>query len=69
MLGWFGVGLLLLAYVLLILKPKWFIPVDVLASATLTVHAIIINDIPFVVVNAFITAILIIKFAKGNAIN
>ena len=63
--GWVGVGLLMLAYLLLNSKySKWFIPVDTIASLILTVHAIILRDIPFIVVNGFVSTMLIIKWIK-----
>jgi|TARA_R100001530_G_scaffold120952_1_gene88318 hypothetical protein len=69
MIGWIGLGLLLSSYVLLITRwSKWFIPVDILASTILTVHAIILKDIPFIIVNGFIAIILLIKFIKKETI-
>ena len=63
--GWIGVGLLMLAYLLLNSRySKWFIPVDAVASILLTVHAIILNDIPFIVVNGFVSTMLITKWIK-----
>ena len=69
MIGWLGLGLLLLAYVFMLSKWSWlFIPVDIIASGILTVHAIMIEDIPFIIVNGFITVILTVKYVKqgGN---
>jgi len=64
-IGWIGLGLLLLAYILLLTKwNKFFIPVDTIASVLLTIHAIIILDIPFIIVNGFIAIILGIKWYK-----
>lgn len=65
MIGWIGLGLLLIAYVLLLTKwSKYFIPIDTIASFILTIHAIILKDIPFIIVNGFITIILGIKWCK-----
>ena len=56
MIGWLGLGLLISAYLLLVSKYSyWFIPMDILASFVLTIHAITLGDIPFSVVNAFVT--------------
>ena len=69
MIGYIGLIILCLAYVLLITKyNKWFIPVDDLASFILTIHAINLQDIPFTIVNGFITIILIIKYLKKERI-
>ena len=65
MIGWIGLGLLLIAYVLLLTKwSKYFIPIDTIASFILTIHAIILKDIPFIIMNGFITIILGIKWCK-----
>lgn len=67
MIGWIGTGLLLLAYLALLTKwSKWFIYIDIVASLTLTLHAALIHDIPFTIVNAFIAVILAVKAAKGG---
>ena len=69
MIGYIGLVLLICAYlVLLTKKSKWFIPIDIIASFVLTIHAIILKDIPFTVVNGLITIILIIKLVKRENI-
>ena len=69
MIGYAGLGLLLAAYIsLLTRKSSWFIPIDIVASAILTVHAVTLRDIPFIVVNGFITIILTIKYLKKETI-
>ena len=66
-LGWIGIGILILSYLLLISKwSKYFLLVDALASFILVVYAIIIKDIPFIIVNAFIGSMLIYKQIKGG---
>ena len=66
-IGYIGLVLLVSSYLLLISKYyKLFIPVDTVASLLLTVHAILINDLPFMLVNGFITFMLIIKWSKGG---
>lgn len=58
-------GLLLFAYILFISKwSKFFIPVNTIASSLLTLHALLLQDIPFLVVNGFVTTMLIIKWIK-----
>jgi hypothetical protein len=65
--GWIGLSLLLVSYVILNSKySKWFLIVDAVASFLLTIHAILIQDIPFIIVNGFITIMLIIKELKGG---
>jgi|ETNmetMinimDraft_4_1059912.scaffolds.fasta_scaffold243145_2 hypothetical protein len=65
MIGWIGLGLLVLAYFVLVTQwYKLFIPIDTLASFILTIHAIMIDDIVFTMVNGWITLILSIKWYK-----
>lgn len=69
MIGYIGMGLLMFAYVVLVTKwSKFFIPLDILATLVLTIHAYIIWDIPFLIVNAFIDIFLIIKFFKREMV-
>lgn len=69
MIGWIGLVLLVGAYVILISPySKYFIPVDIVASILLTIHAIIIMDIPFMLVNGFIALLLIVKLLKKETI-
>ena len=69
MIGYIGLGFLLLAYAVLITKwSYWFIPIDIFASVLLTVHAFMLGDIPFLIVNGFISIILLIKFLKKETI-
>lgn len=69
MIGYTGLVLLVIAYLALITKwDRFFIPIDIFASAVLTIHAILIKDIPFMLVNGMITIILIIKFFKKQKI-
>lgn len=65
MIGYIGLVLLLLAYLALVTKySSWFIPIDILASILLTIHAIELRDIPFMVVNGMIVVMLIIKYLR-----
>lgn len=69
-IGYIGTSLLLLSYVLLNIKKrniyKLFIPVDTIASLILTIHAILLQDIPFIIVNSFVTIMLSLKWKSGN---
>ena len=69
MLGYIGVGLLMIAYIFLITsKSAWFIPLDIIATIILIIHAIMLKDIPFIIVNIFIAIMLLIKFFKKETI-
>ena len=63
MIGWIGLGLLVSAYMILETRLKsFFIPVDAVASLVLTIHALMIDDIVFLLVNGWITIILAYKW-------
>lgn len=65
MIGYIGLGLLLLGYVFLLTnKEQWFAPNNTIASLLLCIHAIMLHDIPFIIVNVFITIVLAIKTYK-----
>ena len=66
-IGWIGLGFLVFSYLLLVSKwSNYFLRVDAVASILLTIHAIIIKDIPFILVNGFIACMLIFKQIKGG---
>ena len=66
-IGWLGLGLLVLSFGLLITKySKYFIITDLIATIFLLIHAIIIKDLPFIVVHAFIVLTLGIKQYQGG---
>ncbi len=63
MLGWIGLVILVSSYGLLLTKWSWlFVPVDCVASAVLTLYALSINDLPFIIVNGWITVVLLVKW-------
>ncbi|MBC8421999.1 MAG: hypothetical protein H8E03_01110 [Pelagibacteraceae bacterium] len=65
MVGWVGVILLMFAYLTLVTKwDKLFIPIDAIASYILTIHAYIISDVVFIIVNGWIAILLSIKWYK-----
>ena len=65
MIGWIGLGLLMIAYLVLVTQwHKLFIPIDAVASFLLTIHASMIGDVVFIIVNGWITIILSIKWYK-----
>ena len=65
MLGYLGAAILLFAYILLITKESnWFVPINLVASILLTGHAFLIHDKAFILVNAFVSLVLIIKFIQ-----
>lgn len=66
-IGYIGLAFLMLSYMLLVSKwSKYFLRVDIVASVLLTIHAVIIKDIPFIVVNSFIAIMLIYKQFNGG---
>ena len=65
MLGWIGVGMLTLAYfVLVFISFRGFAAVNTVASTTLTIHAYMINDVPFMLVNGFIACVMLYKYIE-----
>lgn len=67
MIGYIGLVILVIAYLSLLTKYKYyFIRIDILASFILTVYAITKSDIPFILVNGIITIILIVKHFKNK---
>jgi len=61
-IGYIGLILLVSGYALLLTKyEKLFPVVGLIASIILTIHAFLIYDIPFVLVNGFISVILFFK--------
>ena len=69
MIGWIGLFLLMVAYGMLITKwSSLFIPIDTIASFVLTIHAFLINDIVFLLVNGWITIILAYKWYKKELV-
>ena len=65
MIGIIGVTLLLGAYILLITRyEKLFVPVNMVASILLTIHAFQLHDVVFVIVNAFVSGLLAYKLIK-----
>ena len=69
-IGWLGLVILIIAYILLAFNKteKLFIPVNTFASFVLFVYAILIKDLPFAIVNGFVTIILAIKWYKRKLI-
>ena len=66
-IGWIGLGLLVVSYFMLNSKfSKWFVQVDAVASLLLTIHAVMIKDIPFILVNGFIVIMLLVKWKNGG---
>ena len=66
MIGYIGLSLLMLSYFLLVTNwNKFFIQLNAIASTMLSIHAYIINDIVFMIVNGWIAIFLIIKLYKN----
>jgi len=64
MIGWIGLGILLMSYVSLIFdkSSKTFKILNIIASTFLVIHAINIADEVFAILNIFIILILITSF-------
>lgn len=61
-MGYLGMILLLCSYIFLYFNRYFvFYVMDSIASIMLTIHAIILKDIPFIIVNGFISLILLKK--------
>jgi len=66
-IGYIGLSLLVISYFLLNSKySNWFVQVDAVATIFLTVHAIMIKDLPFILVNGFIVIMLLLKWKNGG---
>jgi len=66
MVGYIGLLLLVIAYIFLLINEKWFYIIDSIASIILTIHAILLKDIPFIIVNALVSIFLIIKIIQNK---
>ncbi|MBN1385623.1 hypothetical protein JW968_01450 [Candidatus Woesearchaeota archaeon] len=65
--GYFGMAALLVSYALLNTRYNvLFVPIATIASILLTLHAILLTDIPFIVVNGFIVILLAVKWYRGD---
>ena len=64
-LGYTGLTLLLLAYLLFVTRGEfWFVVVNLFASGLLTVYALLRRDWVFVFVNGFVTTVLAHKLLQ-----
>lgn len=67
MIGYIGLALLITAYLTLLTPYKWlFTSVSFIASVLLTIHAFILADIPFIIVNGFVALIVLATFIKDK---
>lgn len=67
MIGYIGTVLLIITYVILNTRySKYFLIMNILASGTMTIHAIIIHDIPFILVNGFVTIMTLIRVTTNK---
>lgn len=66
-IGWSGMVLCLFGYILLnTKKSRVFTLINGLGSALLTIHAFMIWDVPFILLNGIIMIMLIVKEIKGG---
>jgi energy-converting hydrogenase Eha subunit E len=69
MLGYIGLVLLVIGYATLLTSRKSLIaPINALGSIILTVHAVMLGDIPFIIVNALVSIILIATWIKDSQV-
>ena len=67
MIGMIGLVMLMCAFGLLLTKHKrFFTPIDFIASLMLTIHALQLDDLVFIVVNGWITLVMGYKFFNKN---
>ncbi|MCD8494692.1 MAG: hypothetical protein LRY46_01030 [Candidatus Pacebacteria bacterium] len=67
MIGYIGLGLLLVAYMTLLTHKSWlFAFMNSVASILLTAHAFLLGDIPFIIVNALVASMLIVKIFQDK---
>ncbi len=67
MLGYIGLVVLVIGYATLLTKHKHLIaPINALGSVILTIHAVLLGDIPFIIVNALVSVILIATWIKDS---
>lgn len=67
MIGYIGLALLIAAYLTLLTPYRWlFTMVSFIASVLLTVHAYMLGDIPFIIVNGFVALIVLATFIKDK---
>ena len=66
-IGWIALVIIMMAFFILNIKfSKWFLLVDLLGTILFLVHAIVINDGSFIVMNGFISIMIVWKIAKGG---
>lgn len=67
LLGWIGLVLLLIGWTLPLTHfKKYFFSVVAVASIILTIHAIILKDIPFIIVNGFVSIVSCINMYRAH---
>ena len=64
MIGWIGLILLCTAYLFIGKKKSVFLAIDTVASLLLVLHAGLIGDIVFAIVNGYIAIICAIEFRR-----
>lgn len=69
MIGYIGLAFLCFAYLLLLTRfDKFFIYFNIVGTSLLTIYAVMLGDIPFMVANGLIDVILITKLIKNKRI-
>ena len=67
LIGYTGFLFLIISYIILNTKySKYFLYIDVIATIFLIIYSILLKDIIFILVNAFILVMLVVKQIKGG---
>jgi hypothetical protein len=70
MIGYIGLVMLVFGYTLMLTRYRFFmVPVNAVASIVLTIHAYILGDIPFIIVNGLVACILCITYIQDRKKN
>lgn len=65
MIGYIGLGMLVCGYTLLLTRYRaYMVPVNAIASVVLTIHAYLLNDMVFIIVNGLVACILLLTYAQ-----
>jgi len=68
--GWVGMALLIAAYTQLKRNKSLFVVLDIIATGFLLLHAVVLHDVPFIVVQAIVLLLLFdTKYNGGKDAN
>jgi len=68
-IGWLGLAFLLIAYIFLNTKfEKTFMILSIIGCILFTIHATILKDLPFIILNSFIGLMWLVKLIKKKGL-